>query len=237
MPRPRRVFFPDVPHHLTQRGNHRGRTFISPGDHEAYLRLLSDNARKYSVEVVAYCLMPNHVHLVAIPSTASGIQEVLKAVHGQYAQRINRMLSLKGHLWQGRYFSSPLDSNYFRNAVRYVELNPVRARLAVKAEEYEWSSAAAHCGLRPDVIVDTRPRSIVFADVDDWAQWLAAGLPDECLEAVRSRSSRNLPCGSEDFIDELERVAGCALRHRNAGRRPNKRVDPVDQEIGERLLF
>jgi putative transposase len=239
MPRHARASFPAMPHHVTQRGNHRERTFFCPGDYETYLRLLRENARKHDVEIVAYCLMPNHVHLVIVPPSADAMHLLLKAVHGQYAQRINRIHELKGHLWQGRYFSSPLDSNYFRNAVRYVELNPIRARLIARAEEYEWSSAAAHCGLRKDRIVESKPRSIALADISDWSNWLAAGLSQECVVEIRENCRQNLPCGSEGFVDELERLAGRQLRHRKAGR-PAKLPQPSDQdapEIGERPLF
>jgi putative transposase len=238
MPRHARALFAGLPHHVTQRGNHRQRTFFGAGDNETYLRLLRENARKHAIEVIAYCLMRNHVHLVVVPSSADALHRTLKAVHGQYAQRVNRMRDLAGHLWQGRYFSSPLDSNYLRNAIRYVELNPLRAGIARRAEQYEWSSAAAHCGLRIDPLVDARPRSIVLADIEDWSQWLAEGLSDESVAKIRNNCRQNLPCGSEAFVDELERSIGRQLRHRKAGRRPdNPALDPDSAEIGERPLF
>lgn len=243
MPRHARALFPGVPHHVTQRGNHRELVFFSPGDQETYLRLLRENVLRYSVEVVAYCLMPNHVHLVVIPSTAGALHRLLKAVHGHYAQRINRMRALKGHLWQGRYFSSPLDPNYFRNAVRYVERNPVCAGLVHKAEEYAWSSAAAHCGQRVDMVVDARPKAIALAGIADWAGWLAEGLPGEVVRSLRDNCRQNLPCGSDAFLEELERSIGRTLRHDRPGRKPGKdsaRNQPAQlhlPEFGERPLL
>jgi putative transposase len=134
------------------------------------------------------------------------------------------MRSLKGHLWQGRYFSSPLDGAYFLNAVRYVELNPVRAGLVPIAEEYAWSSAAAHCGLRYDLLIEKTPNSRHFAGIANWSQWLNAGIPDESLTALRENGLRNLPCGSSDFIAELEKATGRDLRRRTRGGQPKERA-------------
>jgi len=217
MPRHARAVFPGVPHHVTQRGNHRERVFFEIGDEDSYLSLLQIASRQEKVGVVAYCLMPNHVHLVLVPSTADGLHHVLMSVHGQYAQRINRMRDLKGHLWQGRYFSSPLDANYFTNAVRYVELNPVRAGIVTKAEDYCWSSASAHCGLRHDPVLEPAPRFIALKGIVDWSRWLGDGIADELLCVLRDRASRNLPCGSSEFIAELEHAAGRELRARPRG--------------------
>jgi putative transposase len=212
VPRHARIVFPGVPHHVTQRGNHREPVFFSCGDQAAYLDLLSGHAERLAIEIAAYCLMPNHVHLVLIPSNLEGLHLTLKAVHGQYAQRVNRMREQKGHLWQGRYFSSPLDSDYFLNAVRYVELNPVRARMVVKAEDYAWSSAAAHCGLRNDPLVDLRQRPKPLAEISDWSRWLAQEVTEGSLETLRLNGSQNLPCGSSEFVAKLERSAGRKLR-------------------------
>jgi putative transposase len=132
-----------------------------------------------------------------------------------------------GHLWQDRYFSSPLDAHHFLNAVRYVELNPVRARMTEKAEAYAWSSAAAHCNLRSDKLVATRPHSVLFRGIDDWSGWLAQGLARECLETIRRHTNQNVPCGSEAFRVELEKAAGRSLRFRPRGRpsRPDEEDD------------
>ena len=218
MPRHARVVFAGVPHHVTQRGNQRREVFFERGDGLAYLRLLGQYTRQFCIEVVAYCLMPNHVHLVLIPSAASGLHLALKAIHGRYAQRINRMQGKVGHLWQNRYFSSPLDSNYFLHAVKYVELNPVRARLVERAEEYEWSSAAIHCGIRRDLTIAPRPRSIAFNDVADWSRWLAEGSSSEAVSKLRTHERKNLPCGSPDFVASLESAAGRSMQCRPRGR-------------------
>lgn len=226
MPRRARILFPGIPHHVTQRGNHRQRVFFAPGDHANYLSLLKEHATEHSVEVVAYCLMPNHVHLVVVPASADGLHRLFKSVHGRYAQRINRMREQTGHLWQGRYFSSALDTAYLLNAVRYVELNPVRAGLVDHAEDFDWSSAAVHCGLRRDSVVDAPPRPEVLARISDWSRWLAEGLAKDCLFILRRNGGQNLPCGSPEFVERLEKLAGVRLRYApHGGARRNRNPD------------
>jgi REP-associated tyrosine transposase len=199
--------------------------FFSSGDQVAYLELLRRHAVPLSIEVVAYCLMPNHVHLVLVPERMGDLHRALKAVHGQYAQRVNRMRNQNGHFWQGRYFSSPLDSNYFINAVRYVELNPVRAGIVTRAEEFPWSSASAHCGLVGDLLVPFRPRSALLTGIADWSNWLRKGVSDQSLETIRRNGSQNLPCGSDAFVETLEKAARRTLRYRRAGRECEQKGD------------
>jgi putative transposase len=223
MPRQARPVFAGVPHHVTQRGIQRSTVFIDHTDGAHYLDLLRHYTAQSDIEVVAYCLMPNHVHLVLIPPDKDALHRTLKSVHGRYASRFNRARDRVGHLWQNRYFSAPLDSDYFLNAVRYVELNPVRARLISRADEYPWSSAGAHCGLRPDPLVTARPRSVLFRGIDDWGLWLSRGVSDDTLAAIRRQTFKNLPCGSESFISGLESEAGKILRPRPNGRPPHPR--------------
>jgi REP-associated tyrosine transposase len=211
MARHARVLIAGVPHHVTQRGNRRERVFFDPGDPAAYLSLLGDYSRRHRVEVIAYCLMPNHVHHVVVPATSDGLHRLFKSVHGQYAQRVNRMKQQKGHLWQGRYFSSPLDPTYFLNAIRYVELNPVRARIVERAEDYDWSSAAAHCGNRRDVVVNPIPKSSLLSGISNWSRWLAEGVADEAVATIRRHGCQNLPCGNTDFLAQLEEATGRRL--------------------------
>ena len=214
-----------VPHHVTQRGNRRQRVFLSRGDESAYLALLRDCATRHDIEIIAYCLMPNHVHLIVVPSTNDGLHRALKAAHGRYAQRINRIKEQKGHFWQGRYFSSPLDGDYFLNAVRYVELNPVRAGLVNSAEDYRWSSAAFHCGRRSDPLLKMGAKPEHLAGIANWSRWLAEGIADDTLVTLRNHASQNLPCGSPQFIAALEQSTGRCLRYRPPGRQPDEKGD------------
>src|SRR5579863_8089804 len=193
MPRLARTVCAEVPHHITQRGNRREDVFFSDKDRVAYLNWLTEYAEKHRVEVLAYCLMTNHVHLVAVPATEDGLHQVLKPLHMRYAQRVNRLKRWKGHLWQGRFFSSALDEDYLWAAIRYVERNPVRAKIVRKAENYPWSSASAHCGLKDDPTLTRKAAwRRQFESIGDWSAWLAEGdMPDQ-LDVLRRNAEKGL---------------------------------------------
>jgi putative transposase len=143
-----RVVAVDVPHHVTQRGN--GRRFVLDGDVDRtiYLKLLHENIVLHGVALIGYCLMSNHTHLIAIPHKVDGLSQALKQTHGRYASYWNAAHQSNGHVWQGRYYSCPLDHSHLWEALRYTELNPVRAGLVSGAELWPWSSAACHCGAK-----------------------------------------------------------------------------------------
>ena len=219
MPRLSRTVFAGLPHHVTQRGNRRSDVFFIDEDRETYLNWLAEYCQAHRVEIVAYCLMSNHIHLVAVPETDEGLVRVLRPLHMRYAQRINRAHGWSGHLWQGRYFSSALDDAYLWAAIRYVERNPVRAGIERRAEAYRWSSAAAHCGNRPDPLLNLQSRwSKRFADVDDWAAWLSQGDEDDEMMVLRRNLNKGLPCGSDRFINKLGESTGRELSYRPQGR-------------------
>jgi putative transposase len=153
MPRIARVVVPGLPHHVTQRGNRRVETFRSDKDRRIYLMLIGEYADRHRLDVWAYALMPNHVHLVAVPEHNDSLACAIRDAHGMYASYFNRTYGLEGHLWQGRYFSCAMNPDHTTTAVRYVERNPVRAGIVDRAQDYEWSSAAAHCGVRCDSLL------------------------------------------------------------------------------------
>lgn len=219
MPRLARTVFANVPHHITQRGNRRENVFFTDDDRNHYLNWLATYCDRHKVDILAYCLMTNHVHLVLVPATETGLQQVLKPLHMRHAQRINRKRGWKGHLWQDRYFSSPLDESYTWSAIRYVECNPVRAKMVRKAEHYPWSSAAGHCGLREDPLITSNPCwQKQFSAVGDWPSWLETGTKPEALETLRKNTGRSLPCGSAAFVRKLEQLAGHSLDFKPQGR-------------------
>lgn len=219
MPRIARPVFSGVPHHITQRGNRREDVFFSDEDRAAYWGWLGEYCAKYKVHILAYCLMTNHTHVVAVPESEDALEKVFRPLHTRYAQRVNRAKKWKGHLWQGRFFSSALDETYLWAAIRYVERNPVRARMVRRAENYKWSSAAAHCGLKEDAVLTTdREWSAQVRSVGDWSKWLAQEDRPEQLEVLRRHVERGVPCGAEGFIRRLERKAGQMLRLRARGR-------------------
>lgn len=157
MPRIARVVAPGFPHHVTQRGNRRQRTFFCDQDYQAYLALMGDWCSRCGVQVWGYCLMPNHVHLIAVPDSQDSLRRGIGEAHRRYTRRVNFRKRWRGHLWQGRFASYVMDEHYLLATARYVEMNPVRAGLVRRPGRYRWSSAAAHLKGRDDSLVRVRP--------------------------------------------------------------------------------
>ncbi len=219
MARLARVTVPGVPHHITQRGNRRMRTFFESGDYGEYLRLMSEFCGKRGVEVWAYCLMPNHVHLIAVPSSEDGLRRAIGEAHRRYTRFINFRKKWRGHLWQGRFASYPMDEEYLLAAARYVELNPVRARLADGPQEYRWSSARAHVAGKDDALVKVAP---LLERIGDWKAFLSSGLSRMEATAIRRHERTGRPLGSEEFIIRIERLLNRTLRRQKPGPRTGK---------------
>ena len=217
MSRVARIVVPGFPHHVTQRGNRRANVFETDGDREVYLRFLKKYCEKRKLSIWAYCLMPNHVHLVVVPEQTSSLSKGLHDAHTVYAMYFNSRAELSGHLWQGRFFSCPLDESHLWAAVRYVETNPVRAAIIERAEAYPWSSAAAHCGLRTDSVLSTEfpPAGVI----DDWAHWLRDPhkADEESNTLLRQRTHTGRPCGSGKFLDQIEHLLNRTLRPKPRG--------------------
>ncbi len=144
MPRAARIVIENVPHHITQRGNNRQDVFFTDDDRLQYLAFLKDRSETYGLTILGYCLMTNHVHIVAIPRSADSLARAIGRANFLYTQYINRLLGRSGHLWQNRFYSCALDELHFWRTMCYVERNPVRAQIVTDAWQYEWSSAAAH---------------------------------------------------------------------------------------------
>jgi putative transposase len=135
---------PDIAYHVTQRGVNRENVFYSELDRKTYLHLVEDQLQETGVRVLAWCLMTNHVHWVVVPDREDSLSVLFRRVHGRYAQYLNAKRRRTGHLWQNRFFSCPVAAEREEIVLRYVEWNPVRAGMKQRAEEYKWSSAAAH---------------------------------------------------------------------------------------------
>ena len=141
MPRRKRIVIPNTPHHITQRGNRRQRVFFEDSQREYYLALLAENAQRYRTHVLSYCLMTNHVHLLLVPMQMDSLRWTLQRTHKQYADHINAIKGWSGHLWQQRFYSSPVDNSYFWTTLRYIQQNPVKAEMVSHpAFQYKWSS-------------------------------------------------------------------------------------------------
>ncbi|OQB75997.1 MAG: Transposase IS200 like protein [Planctomycetes bacterium ADurb.Bin126] len=225
MPRIARVVVPGMPHHVTQRGNRRANVFFDDGDRRRYLLLLEDYARKYGLAVWAYCLMTNHVHFVAVPASEAALGRSFRDSHQAYSSWLNRRLSESGHLWQGRFFSSVLDDAHLWACVRYVERNPVRAGLVARAEDWPWSSAAAHCGRRTDPLLS--PIQMPWP-VADWTDYLRTE-DEKMVEAIRRQTMTGRPSGGDGFIAQLEGLLGRILHRQKPGPKPKagKRVKQI----------
>ncbi len=166
MPRIARVTVPGVPHHITQRGNRRQKTFFNNKDYAVYIDLMAEWCNRFGVEVWAYCLMPNHVHLIAVPDTEDCLAKAIGEAHRRYTRHINFRKGWRGHLWQGRFASYPMDEVYLMVAARYIELNPVKARLVSKPELWKYSSAASHVYGEEDKLLSQT--SSLNEMIDDW---------------------------------------------------------------------
>ena len=165
--------------------------------------------------------MDNHIHLVAVPAHAGALAGTLKPVPLRYAREFNRRMGVGGVLWQGRFFSCPLDEPHFWAAVGYVERNPVRAGLVRRAEDWPWSSAAAHCGHRPDVLLCELPPRPGW--LGDWSAWLSSPEDEQMLDRLRLCTRTGRPAGASKFVDRLERLLGRILRPQKGGRPRNKK--------------
>jgi putative transposase len=208
-----------VPHHVTQRGNRRQPTFFGDADYQFYRDLLASGCRRYGVSVWAYCLMPNHVHLVLVPADTEGLRLALGEAHQRYTRAVNQREGWVGHLWQGRFASCALDTAHLIAAVRYVELNPVRARLVARAEDWRWSSARAHLSGEDDGLVSVAP---LRDAIGDWSVFLGGSPREEEMEALRRHERTGRPLGDPAFITTLERQLGRRLRRDKPGRRPGE---------------
>jgi len=217
MARLARVVVPGVPHHLTQRGNRQEDVFFADADRRNFLSLLGEQCEPYGLQIWAYCLMSNHVHLVAVPATSDSLGRAMRRLNSQYAAYVNRRQQWSGHLWQGRFHSTPLDEAHLWAAVRYVERNPVRAGIVPRAEDYTWSSAAGHCGLAADQLLSG---DLEQADhVGNWRAWLLDE-DDQAVRMLRERTRTGRPCGPAEFVERLEKLVGRPLTARKRGRKP-----------------
>ena len=181
MPRAARVVIPEAPHHIIQRGNRRQPTFFGPDDYRAYLDLAAETFAAAKVEVWAYCLMPNHVHLIATPSDESGLARAIGAAHQRYTWRINQKQGWSGCLWQSRFGSFAMDEPYLRLCARYVGLNPVRAGLVKQAVDWPWSSVAAHLTGRLDPLLS--PAALATRLEGEMAGFFDVDVSDDCRQA------------------------------------------------------
>ncbi len=233
MPRRNRCLLPGVACHITQRGVDRRATFSFDQDRQTYLGLLRANLADAQVSILAYCLMTNHVHLIAVPEREDSLAVLFRRVHGRYAQYYNTRSGRTGHLWQNRFFACALGRDHLWPAIAYVERNPVRAGLSAHPGEYQWSSAAAH--------LSGEDR----AGILDMAWWARQGPPVQWAETLNEDNAAagpllrrctysGRPFGDEKFVEEISLRFG---RYWTRGR-PKKEPPRVKAEaVGQLSLF
>lgn len=228
MPRFARVVVPEYPHHITQRGNERRDVFFTSGDRHVYLGLLEEYAELHEVEILGYCLMTNHVHLVLLPHRAESLAKLLREVQMRYSQYRHAVERGNGHLWQGRYYSCPVEAERLGSVMRYVELNPVRANLVEDAVQYPWSSARGHLGGTDHLLSMGDWRRCWTSE--EWRSVLSSG--SEESTAIREATYGGRPLGSQEFVERLEAYSKRSLKRGLPGR-PRKETADAARAGGE----
>ncbi len=219
MPRKARVVIPGDPHHITQRGNNQQPVFFSDQDRRAYIERLFTYAKRYRLKVWAYCLMNNHIHVVAVPELEQSLAKVFGRLHSDHARAVNFRRGACGHLWQERFYSCAMSWHHAMIAMAYVEQNPLRAGMVREAGEYRWSSASVH------LLGEDRPGRLELGPwqteytSERWRVVLASSVMEEAQQQrFREATAQGLPFGSQDYIERRERELGVVLRVRPRGR-------------------
>lgn len=225
MPRKHRIAAANYPHHIVQRGHNRRTVFVTDNDRLAYLATIQEFRQAFGLRIYGYCLMTNHVHLIIDPgSEATNLSLLMKRLAGRHTRRINRLAHRTGTSWEGRFKCSPIESDrYLLACIRYVDLNPVRARMVSSPEAYRWSSYRARIGLIECDWLDPDPCFLALADTQErrqqrYQEFVQQGIHEQELKFFRDTIQRNQLLGSEPFIAEIEQRIGERILHRSRGR-------------------
>lgn len=220
----------NVPHHVTQRGNARQFLLALDSERRVYLELLRHYVKLYDLALLGYCLMSNHVHLIVVPRRAESLAWALKNAHGRYASFWNAGHHSSGHVWQGRFYSCPLDDAHLWIALRCTERNAVRAGLVGEAQDWPWSSASAHCGSADaDPCLDMSAWSRRWCNAT-WREYLRCAETDAELRAMRKSTHTGRPLGSREFVRSLEDATARRLEPQKGGR-PRLAAHSPDQTV------
>ena len=203
MPRIKRLVARGYPHHITQRGNYQRPVFEKENDYSQYLEWLRKYSLKYELEIWAYCLMTNHVHFVCVPQRDDSLALTFNTLHMRHAQFVNRRNNARGHLWQGRFYSTILDEKHTYAAVRYVENNPVRAGIVKQAEDYMWSSARDH--IDGNVNSGIAGKCYLFEDIKNWRGYLNGKEDTGRVIKIKKNLMTGRPSGSSEFVEKLQK--------------------------------
>lgn len=216
MARLARVVLPGYPHHITQRGNRRQDVFFQESDYHYYLEQLKHHCDKQNVDIWAYCLMTNHVHLIVNPKEGNALAKAIGETHKNYTRMINKRKHWAGYLWQGRFASFPMDESYLLRAAAYVELNPVAAGMVKNPWDYKYSSVHAHLKGKDELGI-INPNHLLGL-VDDWKMYLKLSKNDK-LEDLQKHTRTGRPLGDSQFVKMAEDLIGRVLSKRKPGPR------------------
>lgn len=218
-----RVVAVDLPHHITQRGNYQNDVFANDRDRQIYLEFICKASDAANLRILAYCLMTNHVHFIAIPREENSLAKAFNTAHMRYSQYFNKKRKLKGHLWQGRFFSCVLDEAHLISAVRYVERNPVRAKMVKKPWDWKYSSAKAHTGGKEEFVHSVKELfNYIEFDAKKWKEYIVEKDEKEDRDNIIKHTASGRPLGSVDFISRLENKLGKRLHALPWGRPAKK---------------
>jgi putative transposase len=225
MGRSPRLFVPGLAHHIVQRGHNRNAVFVEDADYSFYLNNLIEWKTHYDVAVYAYCLMTNHVHLILVPKKhGDSISRLMRRLSARQGRRVNRLEQRIGTLWSGRFKSSVIDTdNYLLACLRYVELNPVRAGIVNRPEDYRWSSYTQRVGICESTWIDKDPVTELLgkttaARQGAYTRFVHEIVPGDETRLIRKATARNQLTGSDRFVDEIERRTGIRVVSRGRGR-------------------
>lgn len=209
----------NMPHHVIQRGNRRQKVFFETSDRDFYLQLLEEKVEKYRVQVWAYCLMDNHVHLIVVPDEEKSLSLAIGETHKEYTRMVNFREKWRGYLWEGRFKSFIVDERYLVAAIRYIERNPVRAKVVNKAEDYEWSSARFHVKRESSSLLSD---FYLLQDIQDWSEYLRDNDREEDLRLFRRHGESGRPLGDPIGLMNLAMKYGWELMPKKKGPRGPK---------------
>jgi putative transposase len=228
MPRTARVVLPAYPHHVVQRGHNRQAVFAASGDYEAYLAALAELKGVFGVKVYAWCLMTNHVHLLLEPSSGTGLALLMKRLSARQTRYRNRRERRSGTIWEGRYKSSLVQTDgHLLACCRYIELNPVRARMVAAAQDYSWSSCRARLGYARSAVLDLDPCYRALAADEStrrerYREFLQDAVPEGEWDLIRTAVQRGQLTGNETFSERIAALLHRKIENRGRGRPARK---------------
>jgi putative transposase len=225
MARIARVVVPGIAHFITQRGNRQLTVFAGEDDYLHYIDLVAEGCRKTGTQILAYCLMPSQVQMIAVPPEKDSLRGAIADAHRRFARRVNARQAVTGHIWQDRFSSFPMDAVHTVIGARMVDRAPVAAGLVAAPQEYRWCSADAHLNARDDVLVRVRPLlDLVEGGAGAWQGLLAQPIPEAAAKAFALHETTGRPLGDRGFMERMEQLTGRVLAPAKRGPKPKVRV-------------